>query len=122
MSSKNVQNEQSTLQRPARHWSISRRLITLYAAASLLMLVVAAAYLHWSLVANVSRDDNAFLANKIQECRRLLREHPRDDRPPGTFNRQRRSAECCSKVMLQNISSLLSQPQLLCLHLLRRSF
>lgn len=42
------------------------------------MLVAAAAYLYWSLVKDVERDDNDFLANKIQECRRLLGEGPKD--------------------------------------------
>jgi two-component system heavy metal sensor histidine kinase CusS len=42
------------------------------------MLVLAASYLYWSLVEDVERDDNAFLANKIQECRRLLDEGPKD--------------------------------------------
>jgi len=42
------------------------------------MLVAAATYLYWSLVKDVERDDNDFLANKIQECRRLLGEGPKD--------------------------------------------
>jgi two-component system heavy metal sensor histidine kinase CusS len=81
MSSKNGRNEssvESQAGRPARHWSIARRLALLYASTSLLMLILAATYLYWSLVGDVERDDNAFLANKIQECRRLLSEGPRD--------------------------------------------
>lgn len=42
------------------------------------MLALATAYLHWALGENLAREDNAFLANKIQECRRLLRERPQD--------------------------------------------
>jgi two-component system heavy metal sensor histidine kinase CusS len=49
----------------------------LYAGSSLLMLVAAATYLYWSLVKDVERDDNDIVANKIQECRRLLGEGPK---------------------------------------------
>lgn len=57
-------------------WSIARRLALLYAASSIVMLVLAATYLYWSLADDAERDDKDFLANKIQECRRLLEEHP----------------------------------------------
>jgi len=42
------------------------------------MLALATLYLYWSLSEEVERDDDAFLANKIQECRRLLREGAKD--------------------------------------------
>jgi two-component system, OmpR family, heavy metal sensor histidine kinase CusS len=74
MSSKNEQAELPV--RDPRRWSISRRLALIYSASSLVMLVLATGYFYWSLVDNLSEDDNAFLANKIQECRRLLRVHP----------------------------------------------
>ena len=77
MCSKNGQNEAKPLSRSGRHWSIARRLTFLYAGSSLLMLVAAATYLYWSLVKDVERDDNDILANKIQECRRLLGEGPK---------------------------------------------
>src|SRR5436190_21517107 len=60
------------------NWSISRRLTTLYAGSSLLLLVLAAAYLYWSLLEDLRQDDAAFLGNEIQECRALLRERPED--------------------------------------------
>lgn len=75
---KSGQNEAVPSRRTGRHWSIARRLAFLYAGSSLLMLVAAAAYLYWSLVKDVEREDNDFLANKIQECRRLLGEGPKD--------------------------------------------
>ena len=59
MSSKNVPNNLRSPHRRARHWSISRRLTVLYAASSFLMLVLATAYLYWSLVGNLDREDNA---------------------------------------------------------------
>lgn len=68
MCSKSGQNEAAPLKRSGRHWSIARRLAFLYAGSSLLMLVAAATFLYWSLVKDVERDDNDFLANKIQEC------------------------------------------------------
>lgn len=75
MSSKNALNKDRD---PLRKWSITHRLALLYAASSFLMLALAMAYLHWSLVENLARDDNAFLAHEIQECRALLQEHPND--------------------------------------------
>ena len=78
MSSKNVPNDPRSPRRRARHWSISRRLTVLYAASSFLMLVLATAYLYWSLVGNLDREDNAFLADKIRVLRTLLRERPQE--------------------------------------------
>ncbi len=78
MSSKNVPNNLRSPRRHARHWSISRRLTVLYAASSFLMLVLATAYLYWSLVGNLDREDNAFLADKIRVLRTLLRERPQE--------------------------------------------
>ena len=60
-------------------WSITRRLTLLYAASSGVMLVAATAYLYWSLAENLEREDNAFLANSIQECRRLLLGRPGEE-------------------------------------------
>jgi two-component system heavy metal sensor histidine kinase CusS len=80
MSSKNVQNKESATRPPVRHWSIARRLTLLYAATTALLLVMAAAYLYWTQVNNLQREDNDFLVNKIQDCRRLLRERPNETR------------------------------------------
>ena len=79
MSSKNALNKPRVRRDPFRKWSIARRLTLLYAASSFLMLVLATTYLYWSLVENLEREDNAFLANEIQECRRLLHERPTDE-------------------------------------------
>ena len=76
MCSKNARVEPSAVRtRPAR-WSIVRRLTVLYTATTAVLLVAAAAYLYWTQVQNLEREDNDFLVNKIQDCRRLLREHP----------------------------------------------
>ena len=72
MSLKNVSNKPRISQYQG-NWSIAHRLTWLYTASTLAMLMLAAAYLYWSLVKDVNGDDNDFLANKIQECRRLLR-------------------------------------------------
>jgi two-component system heavy metal sensor histidine kinase CusS len=79
MSSKNALNKPRVRRDPFRKWSIARRLTLLYAASSFLMLVLATTYLYWSLVENLERENNAFLANEIQECRRLLHERPTDE-------------------------------------------
>jgi two-component system heavy metal sensor histidine kinase CusS len=80
MSSKNVQNKECITRPPARQWSISRRLTLLYAATTALLLVLAAAYLYWTQVENLQREDYDFLVDKIQDCRRLLQEHPNETR------------------------------------------
>ncbi|MGH8627519.1 MAG: heavy metal sensor histidine kinase [Gammaproteobacteria bacterium] len=80
MSSKNALSKPRAWRNLFRTWSIARRLTVLYAGSSVLMLVLATAYLYWSLVDNLDREASAFLANEIQECRRLLHEHPDDER------------------------------------------
>ncbi len=80
MSSKNAQNKENATRSTARQWSISRRLTLLYAATTALLLVFATAYLYWTQVENLQREDNDFLVDKIQDCRRLLQEHPNETR------------------------------------------
>jgi two-component system heavy metal sensor histidine kinase CusS len=75
---KNVRIEGRDSRDRVRQWSIAGRLTALYAASSFLMLVLAASYLYWSLAKDAGADDTAFLSNKIQECRRLLRDGPND--------------------------------------------
>lgn len=78
MSSKSVPSEEKSARPAARDWSISRRLTVFYVATTAVLLVLAAAYLYWSQVNNLAREDNDFLVNKIQDCRRVLQEHPND--------------------------------------------
>jgi two-component system heavy metal sensor histidine kinase CusS len=75
MFSKNVQNK---TQHPTRRWSISRRLTLFYVLTTTVLLVLAAAYLYWSQVKNLEREDNDFIATKIQDCREVLQNHPND--------------------------------------------
>ncbi|HWY30575.1 MAG TPA: hypothetical protein VNX46_07480, partial [Candidatus Acidoferrum sp.] len=43
-----------------------------------MLLLLAATYLYWSQVKNLEREDNEFLVNQIQNCRRLLQGRPTD--------------------------------------------
>ncbi|MGH8613125.1 MAG: heavy metal sensor histidine kinase [Gammaproteobacteria bacterium] len=79
MSSKNALDKPRAQRDLFRTWSLARRLTLLYAGSSFLMLLLAAAYLYWSLVDNLELEDSAFLANEIQECRSLLHESPHDE-------------------------------------------
>ncbi|MGH8514890.1 MAG: hypothetical protein ACREV8_13300, partial [Gammaproteobacteria bacterium] len=79
MSSKNALSKPRAWRDLFRTWSIARRLTVLYAGSSILMLVLATAYLHWSLVENLEQEDDAFLAHQIQEYRRLLHAGPNDE-------------------------------------------
>jgi two-component system heavy metal sensor histidine kinase CusS len=74
MSSKSAQNNEGPAGAPARHWSLAYRLTLLYIATTAVLLILAAAYLYWSQVANLEREDNDFLVNKIQDCARALEE------------------------------------------------
>ena len=76
MSSNTAPNEPRAGRPPTPQWSIVRRLTVLYMATTAVLLVAAAAYLYWTQVQNLEREDNDFLVNKIQDCRRLLRERP----------------------------------------------
>ncbi len=78
MSSKNIQRDGGAPRPPAGRWSISRRLTLFYVASTFVLLVLAATYLYWSQVANLRREDNDFLVNQIQNCRRLLQGRPND--------------------------------------------
>ena len=78
MSLKNEANNRRAAPRATGRWSISRRLTLLYAVSSFVMLSLATAYLYWSLSENLEREDIAFLANEIQECRTIVRERPDD--------------------------------------------
>jgi two-component system, OmpR family, heavy metal sensor histidine kinase CusS len=79
MSSKNALNNVRASPHVLRKWSIARRLTLLYVTSSFLMLALATAYLHWSLVENLEQEDDAFLAHQIQEYRRLLHAGPNDE-------------------------------------------
>lgn len=78
MFSKNVLNETASARTPARPWSMSRRLTLFYVTTTAVLLVMAAAYLYWTQVNNLEREDTDFLVNKIQDCRRVLQERPND--------------------------------------------
>lgn len=71
MSSKNVEQDIS-----ASRWSIVARLTTLYTVSAFAMLVLAAGFLHWTLVVNFHREDSQFLADKVHLLRTILGETP----------------------------------------------
>ena len=53
-------------------WSIVARLTTLYTLSAFAMLVLAAGFLHWTLVVNFHREDGQFLADKVHLLRTIL--------------------------------------------------
>jgi two-component system, OmpR family, heavy metal sensor histidine kinase CusS len=59
-------------------WSLAFRLTAWYTAASLLILLSAMGTLYWALMANLERDSNLFLADKVHVVTTLLRERPND--------------------------------------------
>lgn len=66
-------------QRPAQmQWSIQIRLSVLYTLSAFGMLLLATVFLQWVLASNLEKEDNQFLAGKVQILRTLLRDHPND--------------------------------------------
>jgi two-component system, OmpR family, heavy metal sensor histidine kinase CusS len=63
---------------PAR-WSLAARLAAWYTGASFLLILAVTSFLYWVLISNLEREDDQYLADKIESLRRLLHEHP-DDR------------------------------------------
>jgi two-component system heavy metal sensor histidine kinase CusS len=59
--------------------SLAARLTAWYAASALTLLIAAVSFLYWALVANLDREDDEFLADKIHVLRTLLRERPATD-------------------------------------------
>ncbi|HUZ06328.1 MAG TPA: hypothetical protein VMV89_02450, partial [Candidatus Paceibacterota bacterium] len=53
-------------------WSIVARLTGLYTLSAFGMLVLAAAFLHWTLAVNFRREDGQFLADKVHLLRTIL--------------------------------------------------
>jgi two-component system, OmpR family, heavy metal sensor histidine kinase CusS len=66
MSSRNARS-------PSARWSIVGRLTALYALLAFGMLLAAAVFLHWTLVAGFRREDGQFLADKVRLLRTILR-------------------------------------------------
>ena len=61
-----------------RPWSLADRLTAWYALTSLLLIFCTAALLYWALTANMRRDDDLFLADKVHVLRAILRDRPND--------------------------------------------
>jgi two-component system heavy metal sensor histidine kinase CusS len=59
-------------------WSIVARLTTLYTGSAFAMLMLAAIFLHWTLVVNFHREDGQFLADKVHLLRTILNKTPAD--------------------------------------------
>jgi two-component system heavy metal sensor histidine kinase CusS len=62
----------------ARPWSLAARLTAWYAGSALVLLLAATGFLYWVLVANLDREDDQFLAHKIQIVRTVLKERADD--------------------------------------------
>ena len=64
---------------PARRpWSLAAHLTAWYAGSAFLLILGATGFLYWALVANLDREDDQFLADKIHILRALLRDRPDD--------------------------------------------
>ncbi|MDE3067944.1 MAG: heavy metal sensor histidine kinase [Verrucomicrobiota bacterium] len=83
MSSKNVKNAEPSAPLRAGRLSTGRssivtRLTVLYTLSAFGMLLLAAGFLHWTLMVNFHRQDAQFLADKVHLLRTILRKTPAD--------------------------------------------
>jgi two-component system heavy metal sensor histidine kinase CusS len=79
MSLKNADQSNSKTSRSSMgRWSIVARLTILYTVSAFAMLVLAAGFLHWTLVVNFHREDAQFLADKVHLLRTILGKTPAD--------------------------------------------
>jgi two-component system heavy metal sensor histidine kinase CusS len=65
----------TTAPEPSR-WSLAARLTLWSAASSFLLVLGATGFLYWALHANLDREDDQHLANKVHTLKQMLREHP----------------------------------------------
>ena len=66
-------------------WSLAARLTTWYAGASFLLVLGTMGFLYWALASSLEREDDEYLADKIESLRQLLRERAND---PGVLRRE----------------------------------
>jgi two-component system heavy metal sensor histidine kinase CusS len=67
-----------TARKPSRPWSLAARLTAWYAGSAFLLLLGATGFLYWALIANLDREDDQILADKVHLLRTLLRDRPED--------------------------------------------
>ncbi|HEV3203499.1 MAG TPA: heavy metal sensor histidine kinase, partial [Gemmataceae bacterium] len=58
--------------------SLAVRLTMWYAGSAFLLILLVTVFLYWALISNLDREDDEFLANKIQILRTVLRDKPED--------------------------------------------
>ncbi len=66
-------------------WSLAARLTTWYAGAAFLLVLGTMGFLYWALAASLEREDDEYLADKIEGLRQLLRERADE---PGVLRRE----------------------------------
>src|SRR5260370_12264234 len=64
--------------KPTAPWSLAARLTAWYAGSAFLLILAATGFLYWALDANLDREDDQFLADKVHLLRVLLRDRPDD--------------------------------------------
>lgn len=62
----------------SRAWSLAGRLTAWYTLTSLFLIFCTAGLLYWALTANMSRENDLFLADKVHVLRAILRDRPND--------------------------------------------
>jgi two-component system heavy metal sensor histidine kinase CusS len=81
MSSKSAP-EPATGPAPGRRpWSLAARLAAWYAGSAFLLVLSATGFLYWVLAANLDREDDELLADKVHVLRMLLRDTPEGGAP-----------------------------------------
>jgi two-component system heavy metal sensor histidine kinase CusS len=87
---------------PAGRWSLAARLTVWYAGSAFLLILGATGFLSWALHANLEREDDQFLKEKVQQLRAQLREGPAGEaalRRQVTADPSRRYAHMAVRVL-----------------------
>ncbi|HLJ92476.1 MAG TPA: heavy metal sensor histidine kinase [Gemmataceae bacterium] len=69
------------VRKPTVPWSLAARLTAWYAGSAFLLILAATAFLYWALVANLDREDDQYLADKVRILRAFIRDKPHDAAP-----------------------------------------
>src|SRR5437763_16320718 len=62
-------------------WSLAARLTAWYAGSAFLLILAATGFLYWALLTNLDREDDQYLADKVEILRAFMRDKPHDAAP-----------------------------------------
>jgi two-component system heavy metal sensor histidine kinase CusS len=106
-----------TISSSLRHrWTLATWLTVWYAGSAFLLILGATGFLYWALAANLDREDDEFLADRVRVLRALLRERPDDNaalfQAIGSEQAARPEAQILVRIIGPDGSTLVETPQM----------